>query len=115
MVRGWLFVAFGLLLSAPTSARAAKVHGAVILEEARKLPDGRYESQKDWEKTVGFFSSAYGKQKYVVWRRLETTPKVSGHYIENTAPNRTWDGILLYQAEGKIFISVLKAEPKPKG
>jgi hypothetical protein len=108
-MRRWIFAVVLALGLQPAIATAGKVHGALILDEAKKLADGRYESQKDWEKTLQFFGSQYGKQKNIVWRRLETTPKVSGHFIQNTAPNRTWDGILLYQAEGKIFISVLKA------
>lgn len=108
----WLLFLF--LALAPAPAWAIKVYGAVVLDEAKKVSEGRYESGRDWDKTVTYFRTVYGKEKGIVWQRLETTPKVSGYHLANTLADRTWDGINLYHAEGKVIIVVLKHEPAKK-
>ena len=62
---------FGLaVLAAPRPAMAEKVYGAVILDEARKVGTGRYQSLKNWDRTLRFFRNVYGRTKGVVTRRI---------------------------------------------
>jgi hypothetical protein len=114
-MRRWaasLSFALAVSLLGAAEARADKVYGAVILDEARKLGEGRYESLKDWEKTLRFFYSAYGKTEGVVFRRIETTPKVNAIHIANLRRGATWEGINIYETRNKVFIYVIKAEPE---
>lgn len=105
---------FALALGVFTApeARADKVYGAVILDEARKVGEGRYQSLKDWDKTLRFFYSAYGRTSGVVFRRIETTPKVNAIHIANLRRGATWSGINIYETRNKVFIYVIKAEPE---
>lgn len=109
ITRGLPLLALIALLWAPTAARADKVYGAVILNEARKIGPGRYQSMKNYERTLRFFRRAYGNSKGIVTRRIAGTPKVKGVHIANLARNRTWDGINVYKTGSKVFIYVIKA------
>lgn len=117
VLRSLLFAAGLGLGLAPSAAEAVRVHGATVPDDARSLGGGRFQSTKDWDKTVSFFRSAHpNRAAGIVWRPLETNQKVSGFHIENTRRDRSWDGINVYQTEdGKIFISVLEAKPEVRG
>ena len=116
-MRRWaapLCLALTLGLFAAGEARADKVYGAVILDEARKLEPGRYESLKDWEKTLRFFYNVYGRTEGVVFRRIATTPKVNALHIANLKRGATWEGINIYETRNKVFIYVIKADEKKR-
>jgi hypothetical protein len=105
----------GLVLVAalhPRLAHAKSLYGAVVLDEVTDVEEGRFRSKRDWERTIRFFYSVYGKKTGVVWKALESTAKVKAVHIQNTAPGRKWDGINVYETkDGKVFIYVLKARP----
>ncbi|MCK6548222.1 hypothetical protein L6R52_20400 [Myxococcota bacterium] len=104
-----LALGLGLVAGAPAAASAARVHGAVIDDTAKKVGEDRFKSTEDWDKTIRFFRSAYGGKPGIVWRVVDTPPKVRAIHIENTAPKRTWEGINIYETGGEIFIFVIKA------
>jgi hypothetical protein len=99
---------------APAGAEAAaRVHGVVLDDSAKKVGEDRFKSTEDWEKTVRFFRNAYGGKTGIVFRTIETPPKVKALHIENTLPKRQWEGINIYETAGDIFIYVIKAETQP--
>lgn len=91
-------------------AEAKKVHGATILDEVRSAGDGYLRSTRDWDRTIRFFRGVYGRARGIVWRNLETPPKVKAIYIENTRAKRKWDGINIYHHNNRTFIHVLPAK-----
>ncbi len=112
----WLLCALALTLSASFAQRAEakKVYGAVLLDEVRKVEDGRYRSRLDWDKTLRHFRRVYGRAKGIVWHRVRSSPQVKLVHISNTRSKRSWDGINIYENRKKIFIYVLKSKPKEK-
>lgn len=103
------------LFLAAGAAHAETVHGALLAEGAKKVGEGRYVAQKDWDKTVGFYRRLYAPGAGYVWRTLPSTPQVRAVHIENTKPGRTWDGINVYETRGKVYIYVLATDgPPPK-
>ena len=101
----------GALALSSTPAIAKKVHGAHVLDESRPVGDDRFQSMRDWDRTLRFFRSVYGKTAGVVWRRVDTTPKVKAIHIENTRRGQGWEGINIYETDGKIFVYVIREEP----
>ena len=104
-----------LLICAAGPAEAARVHGAAILEQAKKL-DGekaRFRSLRDWDRTLRFFYSVYGKTPGVVFRKTVATPRVKTLHIENTNPGQGWEGINIYETRGKVFIYVIASDEPP--
>ena len=96
-------------LATPGLARADKVYGALVLDEARRIAPGRYESRKDLDRTMRFFRSVYGRKDGYVIRRLSSVPGVKGFHIANLRRGRTWDGINVYEHKRDVIIYVLKA------
>ncbi len=90
------------------------MYGAVLLDEVRKVEDGRYRSRLDWDKTLRHFRRVYGRAKGIVWHRVRSSPQVKLVHISNTRSKRSWDGINIYENRKKIFIYVLKSKPKEK-
>lgn len=85
----------------------------MIPEEVKKIGEDRFQSQKDWEKTLTFFRQVYDDKPGIVWTRIATGTKVANaRHIENTQPKRTWEGINLYETGGKVFIFVIKTNPE---
>jgi hypothetical protein len=96
---------------ARTGDAAVKVHGAVLDDTAKKVGENRFKSTENWEKTIRFFRTTYGGRAGIVWSTIETPPKVRAIHIANTLPKRTWEGINVYEANGDVFIYVIKADP----
>lgn len=99
-----------LIAGAADEASAASVHGAVLIEGAVKVDDGRYKSPKDWDRTLRFFRSAYGKKPGIVWMNVAATPRVKAKHLANTNPGASWEGINIYQVRGEVFIFVIEGE-----
>jgi len=100
-----------LASSTTTPAAAATVHGAAVIDGAVKLEDDRFKSPQDWDKTIRFFRTVYGKQPGIVWRSIASTPKVKAVHIANTRRGGSWEGINIYETNGEVFIFVIKADP----
>jgi hypothetical protein len=115
----WLRLALATLAASPVvsiaaPAVAAKVHGAFVLDESVKIGEGRYQSQRDWDKTVRFFRSVYDRTSGVVWHDIATTPRVRARFLENTKRDQAWEGINLYEVDGKVFIYVIARDAAAK-
>lgn len=109
----WLLAsALGLGGLIAHQAEAAPVHGAALIEGAIKIEEDRFKSPQDWDKTIRFFRTVYGKQPGIVWRSVASTPKVKAIHIANTRRGATWEGINIYETGGEVFIFILKAEAK---
>ncbi len=107
-----IVIAFTAIL-ATRDVRAARVHGAFVLDESVKVEEGRYRSRKSWDKTLRFFRSVYRNKPGVVWRTVATPAKVKAIYLENTNFGQGWEGINIYEAQGKTFIYVVKSDTGP--
>lgn len=105
----WLASALTLGIFA-TSAEAAAVHGAAVIEGAVRVDEDRFKSPQDWDKTIRFYRSVYGKQPGIVWRSIASTPKVKAIHIANTRRGGSWEGINIYQSGSDVFIFVIKAD-----
>jgi hypothetical protein len=112
---GAVFVAAGLLWVGAASATTA--YGALLIDDSVKVGPDRYRvpKDKDWDKVMRAYRSAYGKTTGIIFRNIATTPEVKALHIENTSPNRTWEGINIYETNGEIFLYVIKAESGSKG
>jgi hypothetical protein len=95
-------------------ALAATVHGAAVIDGAVKIEEDRFKSPQDWDKTIRFFRSVYGRQPGIVWRSIASTPKVKAIHIANTKRGQSWEGINIYQTNGEVFIFVIKADTASK-
>lgn len=101
------FCLLGALAWSPV-AEAAKVHGATILDESKKTGPSRFQSRRDWDRTIRFFRRVYGKKKGIVWSQMDTPPGVKGIHIANIRRTRKWDGINIYQHKNRIEIFVIE-------
>lgn len=97
------------------TAAAATVSGASIPPEVSRVGRGRYRSKRDWDRTLRFFRGVYGRKQGIIWKRLDTPPRVKAIHIANTRARRRWDGINIYESEGKVTIVVLPAERSSQG
>ena len=98
----------------PRELEAATVHGAVVIDNAVQISAERFRApkDKDWDKVVQFYRSAYGKKPGIVFRHIASTPKVKAMHIQNTKRGSSWEGINLYQTGGDIFVYVIPAATK---
>ena len=90
-------------------AQAAKVHGVDMPSDASNVGEDRFRTTKRYSRTIRHFSRKYSG-KGLVWRPLRGNPRVKGVHIANHRAGRTWDGINVYEADGKVHIYVLKAK-----
>lgn len=99
------------VLSLPAAASADRVYGAYIPDETRKIAEGQYQATRDWDRTLRSLASVYYRKKSTVWRQMRTGPGVRGVHIENVTRGDRWEGINVYETDGKVFITVL---PNPE-
>jgi len=96
-----------LFLSLPGLARAEKVAGAILPDEAVKIGENRYRVGKSYEETLRFFRSTYGPGKYTR-RPIADTPSVKAVHIENPdAKPGQWEGLNVYELKNETRIFVL--------
>jgi hypothetical protein len=99
-----------LFLAAPGFARAEKVAGAVLPDEAVKVGENRYRIPKSYEETLRFFKSVYPVR--YPRRPLADTPTVKAVHIENPdAKPGQWEGLNVYELKNETRVFVLV---KPK-
>lgn len=113
--RSLLFLVVVLpLLAAPlASANAPKVYGLELVPWSRQLDDDRYQSSRDWEKTLKHFKDNLRGWRGVRWHREVNLPTVKYVHIENKNEKAEWEGINIYQLPGgKVRMFVLKRQPK---
>jgi hypothetical protein len=105
-----LTLGLAALVSWARPALAEKAYGAPLPDKVRQVEKGRFHSLQNWERTERWFRRVYGRSEGIVFRRLETTPKVEGWFIQNLRPGRMWDGIHVYRTDGTIHIFVLPTD-----
>jgi hypothetical protein len=99
-----------LFLAAPGLARAEKVAGAVLPDEAVKVGENRYRVPKSYEETLRFFRSVYPGR--FTRRPIADTPAVKAVHIENPdARPGQWEGLNVYELRNETRVFVLV---KPK-
>jgi hypothetical protein len=100
-------------LAAPALARAERVAGALLPDEARLVEPNRYRVEKSYDETLKFFRSVYPPAKFPR-RPIANQPGVKAVHIENPeAKPGGWDGLNVYELRGETRVFVLVA-PKPE-
>ena len=102
--------ALAVIFLAPALARADKVAGAVLPDEAVKVGENRYRIPKSYEETLKFFKGVYGPR--YTRRPIADTPTVKAVHIENPdAKPGQWEGLNVYELKNETRVFVLV---KPK-
>lgn len=104
-------VATVALLASAAHAETPKLYGVELLPWSKKLADDRYQSPRDFGKTLEHFQKQFRGWKAVRFHPEVNLPAVKYVHIENTNPSADWVGINVYEAEGKVRIYVLKRQP----
>ena len=107
---------FAMVLSFSVPAQARDVFGATIPDPAEPIgdeADGRFILSKRYKRALQELRRRYGNSKGIIIRRVASSRQVTAVYVQNTRPNRTWDGINLYEdlTQRRVYISVLRAGP----
>lgn len=99
-----------IFLAAPALARAEKVAGAVLPDDAVKVGENRYRIPKSYEETLKFFRTVYGPR--YARKPIADTPTVKAEHIENPdAKPGQWEGLNVYETKNETRVFVLV---KPK-
>lgn len=109
------FVVLATLLVGAESAlaNAPKVHGIELISWSKKIDEDRYQSPRNWDKTVDYFQKYFRGWRGVRWHREVNLPTIKYIHIENTHHKGEWAGINIYELPGgKVRVYVLKREPK---
>lgn len=96
--------------SASTGYAARRGTRPFILSESKKTAKNRYRSLLDWDKTVSAYRKVYGRDGNTAWFDIDAPARVKGIYIQNLRPGQSWEGINLYEADGKVQIFVVPAD-----
>jgi hypothetical protein len=101
-----------VFLSVPGLARAEKVAGAILPDEAVKIGENRYRVPKSYEETLRFYRGVYAAR--YTRRAIADTPTVKAVHIENPdARPGQWEGLNVYELKNETRVFVL-VRPKPK-
>jgi hypothetical protein len=100
------------LMALPSLAEAPKVHGLDLMNWAKKVDEGRYNSPRDFDETIRFF-----EKKFRGWKKIKQHPKISlvgvrYVYFENLNPKSEWEGFNVYEMPNgrtRIFVIPRKA------
>ncbi len=103
-----------LLFAAPAVARAEKVAGALLPDDARRIEVNRYRVEKKYEDTLKFFRTVYPPAKYPR-KPIVNQPGIKAVHIDNPGKRPgTWDGLNVYELRGetRVFVLVSPADEK---
>ncbi|MFZ9887446.1 MAG: hypothetical protein ACO3JL_08075 [Myxococcota bacterium] len=92
-------------------AETPKPYGVELLPWSKKLDDDRYQSPRDYGKTLEHFKKQFKGWKAVRFHAEVNLPAVKYVHIENSNPSAEWAGINVYEVEGKVRMYVLKRQP----
>jgi hypothetical protein len=107
-ITGAAFAAALTLVGGPALA-ADKVLGLEMPSYSKKLEETRYQSPRNFEKTVKFFKDYFRGWRGVVWHREVNLPSVKYVHIENKNEKAKWSGVNIYEMPGgKVRIFVLE-------
>lgn len=81
-----------------------------IPSESKKTGKNRYRSLLDWDKTLSAYRKVYGRDGNTAWFDIDAPARVKGVYIQNLRPGQSWEGINVYEADGKVQIFVVPAD-----
>jgi hypothetical protein len=96
-----------LFLAAPALARAEKVAGAVLPDDAEKVGENRYRVPRSYDETLRFYRSLYGPGKYTR-RPIADGASVKAVHIENPdAKPGQWEGLNVYELRNETRVFVL--------
>ena len=98
-----------LLFVAPAVARAERVAGALLPDEARRIETNRYRVAKSYEDTLKFFRTVYPPAKYPR-KPVVNQPGIKAVHIDNPEVRPGgWDGLNVYELRGETRVFVLVA------
>ena len=102
-----LGLALGVILSIISqiddATQAPLIPGATELEEV-----GRYNSSKSYDKTIKFYRRWVNNNAITAqWRPIINLPRIKAIHIKNTQQNSKWQGINIYELQGKVRIFII--------
>ncbi len=99
----------------PVLARAERVAGALLPDDARQVEPNRYRVEKTYDETLKFFRSVYPPARFPR-KPIANQPGVKAVHIENPeAKPGGWEGLNVYELRGETRVYVLVApRPEPK-
>ena len=95
LLRGILPLLIRLPLEAPLPS------SATALEKP-----GRYASLSTFDQTLDFYRRAF-RQGEVRWRTIVNLPSVKAKHVQSLKKETLWDGINVYEIEGRVYVYVL--------
>ncbi len=99
---------------APSLAQADDlvVHGAILPGGCTKAGEDRFNTGMSWEFVWKFYEKVYPRSKY---ERLEIAnqPAVKAVHLKNPETTGKWDGLNVYEHQGRVKIFVVKRALKP--
>jgi hypothetical protein len=99
-------------VAVPAFARAERVAGALLPDEARLVEPNRYRVEKTYDETLKFFRSVYPPARFPR-KPIANQPGVKAVHIENPeAKPGGWEGLNVYELRGETRVFVLVA-PRP--
>jgi hypothetical protein len=103
-------------LAGPAAARAERVAGAALPDEARPVEVNRYRVARSYEETLKFYKMVYPPGRFPR-RTIVNQPGVKAVHIENPeARPGGWDGLNVYELKGetRVFVLVSPKERKAR-
>ncbi|GEJ57868.1 hypothetical protein AMYX_26090 [Anaeromyxobacter diazotrophicus] len=100
-------------LTAAAAARAERVAGAALPDEARPVEANRYRVEKSYEETLKFYKAVYPPGRYPR-KAIVNQPGVKAvHIVNPESKPGGWEGLNVYELNGETRVFVL-VSPKEK-
>ena len=106
-----------ILFAAPALARAERVAGAVLPDEAAPVEANRFRVDKSYDDTLKFYRTVYPPSKFPR-KPIVSQPGIKAVHIENPeARPGGWEGLNVYELKGetRVFVLVAPKERKAGG
>jgi hypothetical protein len=104
-------VLFAQLLSTNVSAKDNPFAIAPIAAGSiAHAEPGRYRTYRTFEETLDFYERSFKKTGGIRWRSIINLPGIRARHIECLRSDSTWEGINVYEHNGKVHIFVIQRE-----
>lgn len=90
----------------PAYLDAPLIEGAVPMQEP-----GRFESPRPYNDTLDYYKWFFRSRGGVRWRNIVNLPQVRAKHIESIRPKTKWQGLNIYEKQGKVRIFVVPRDP----
>jgi hypothetical protein len=102
---------------------------APIIPYAKTIGEHRFRSPRTYDDTLTYYKKVFQGTGAIGWEKIVNTSGIRGMHMKNKAPDGRWEGLNIYEHEGRAIIFVVfsdkelkaiaeekrKAEEKKKG